>query len=270
MISVLFIFTIFGFWLLVRCIFTKIIRHMLFQPSGIVGKYHEESYDDIYLENRINMRLFRRKQNNKVLLFCHGSGGNLSGRKNFIELTQKIGVDLCIFDYRGYGKSIPYFEPTQESITEDGIYMYDYLTRSYSKDNIVLCGSSMGSYVATYVAKEKNCKKLILFDVLSSIDDVAANAVKNNIIFVCLIKILLFILYFSNIELLRTNKIIKKLDCEILMIHGEKDNLTSAEHVKKMANKCSNISLIILPNANHYTIFHYTDLFIKKLEIIIF
>lgn len=249
-----------GFWLAIRYILSKVVRHFIFQPTYNVVKYSDEEYDDVYLNNGINLWLFKRQSNNKILLYCHGSGGNLSSRKHIIEITKKLDIDLCLFDYRGYGKSIPNYYITSQSIIDDGNYIFDYLMRSYDKENIIICGTSMGSFVATCIAKYNNCKKLILVDTLSSVDDVALYMAKNNTIISSLIKLLLKVIQYSDIDLLRTKTFIKNLDCDILMIHGELDDLTGIKYARNIHAICPRSKLIVIPDGNHYNIFHYRDI----------
>jgi len=40
-----------------------------------------------------------------VILFCHGNAGNISHRLESIQIFHRLGLDVFIFDYRGYGQS---------------------------------------------------------------------------------------------------------------------------------------------------------------------
>jgi len=37
-----------------------------------------------------------------VILFCHGNAGNISHRLESIEIFHRLGLNVFIFDYRGY------------------------------------------------------------------------------------------------------------------------------------------------------------------------
>jgi hypothetical protein len=41
----------------------------------------------------------------RALLFFHGNAGNISHRLESIMIFHNLGLDVLIFDYRGYGKS---------------------------------------------------------------------------------------------------------------------------------------------------------------------
>src|SRR5579872_5769339 len=40
-----------------------------------------------------------------TLLFCHGNAGNLSHRLGKLQIFHHIGLNVLLFDYRGYGQS---------------------------------------------------------------------------------------------------------------------------------------------------------------------
>ena len=60
-----------------------------------------------------------------VALICHGNAGNISDRVDDVFFFHKLGLDVFIFDYRGFGKS-------EGEISEKGTYLdaeaaHDYL-----------------------------------------------------------------------------------------------------------------------------------------------
>ena len=40
-----------------------------------------------------------------TLLFFHGNAGNISHRSDSLKLFHRLGLDVLIIDYRGYGQS---------------------------------------------------------------------------------------------------------------------------------------------------------------------
>jgi len=38
-------------------------------------------------------------------LVCHGNGGNISHRVNLCRVLLRTGVNVLVFDYRGFGRS---------------------------------------------------------------------------------------------------------------------------------------------------------------------
>ncbi|OIP53501.1 MAG: hypothetical protein AUK54_08835 [Helicobacteraceae bacterium CG2_30_36_10] len=46
-----------------------------------------------------------KKDAETTLLFLHGNAGNISHRLESIKIFNSLGMNVFIFDYRGYGKS---------------------------------------------------------------------------------------------------------------------------------------------------------------------
>lgn len=108
-----------------------------------------------------------------VMLWCHGNAGNITHRlENLAELYRR-GVTVCIFDYRGYGKSTG--TPSEPGLYQDAIAVYDYLVRHrrVRSERVVLFGRSLGAAVAGKVATKRSAAGLILEGAFPSIQAMA-------------------------------------------------------------------------------------------------
>lgn len=78
-------------------------------------------FEDVRFETADGIQLtgwFIPCSNNRgVILFCHGNAGNISHRLDSIMIFHRLGLDVFIFDYRGYGKSEG--KPTEEGTYKD-------------------------------------------------------------------------------------------------------------------------------------------------------
>lgn len=85
----------------------------------------------------------------KVLLYLHGIGGNVSYNLGTIQTFYNQGFSVLIIDYRGYGRSKGQF-PTESEIYRDSQVAWDYLTqeRKMKPQNIFIYGHSLGGAVA--------------------------------------------------------------------------------------------------------------------------
>jgi len=84
-----------------------------------------------------------------TVLMCHGNSGNISHRlERVVAMHRQLGVDVLLFDYRGFGKSTG--RPTEAGTHHDALAAYRYLTdqRALSASRIVLLGESLGAAVA--------------------------------------------------------------------------------------------------------------------------
>jgi uncharacterized protein len=110
-------------------------------------------------------------QERGVVLFCHGNAGNISHRLESIRIFHDLGLTVCIFDYKGYGKS-------EGSATEKGTYLdaeaiWDYITsvKRVSPEKMILFGRSLGSAVAAHLAITHRAGALIIESGFTSLPD---------------------------------------------------------------------------------------------------
>jgi len=110
-----------------------------------------------------------------VLLFLHGNAGNLSDRAEFIlELSTRLGVEVFIVGYRGYGRSEG--GPSEHGLFADARASWDYLVseRGVDPSRIVIFGKSLGGAVAVDLASKVEPAGLIVESSFTSIPDMAS------------------------------------------------------------------------------------------------
>jgi hypothetical protein len=97
-----------------------------------------------------------------TLLWFHGNAGNITHRTENMMLLTDRGINVFIFDYRGYGRSEG--TPSEEGIYKDGLAAYDYLvnTRGIPFQSIVLFGRSLGAAVAMETSLSRPVRGIIL------------------------------------------------------------------------------------------------------------
>ena len=117
------------------------------------------------------------------MLFFHGNGGNISHRGDSIAIFHRLGLNVLIIDYRGYGMSGGF--PTEEGVYEDARSAWHYLIDQggidqdgidqggFKHEKIIIFGRSIGSAVATTLAAEVGPQRLILESAFSSARDMA-------------------------------------------------------------------------------------------------
>jgi len=103
-----------------------------------------------------------RNRGREVLLYFHGNGGNISHRLERAKLlTDALGLDLFLVDYRGYGHSGG--SPSEKGLYADGAAIYQAAReRGFSPEKIVLFGESLGCAVAIETALSHPCRAVIL------------------------------------------------------------------------------------------------------------
>ena len=111
------------------------------------------------------------------LLWCHGNAGNISHRADNLALLVEHGLNVFIFDYRGYGRSEG--RPSEPGFYADAAAAYDYLrsTAGVTPAQIVLYGRSLGAPVAAELALRRPAAGLILEAPLGSITAMARTVI---------------------------------------------------------------------------------------------
>lgn len=101
-------------------------------------------------------------ESNQIVVYFHGNAGNLYHRLAWVNMLYLKGVDVLIFDYRGYGESTG--SPTEEGIYEDGKSVLNYVKEElgYSSSQINLFGRSLGTTVVVENAQQDKFKSIIL------------------------------------------------------------------------------------------------------------
>ncbi|MCG2704169.1 MAG: alpha/beta hydrolase [Candidatus Omnitrophica bacterium] len=106
-----------------------------------------------------------------TVIFCHGNGGNISHRLEKIDFFHRLGVNMFIFDYRGYGKS-------KGHCSEPGLYAdakaaYEYVRRGFKQEHVIIYGESLGGAVAVDLAAKEKIDGLILESTFTNVADMA-------------------------------------------------------------------------------------------------
>ena len=110
-----------------------------------------------------------------TLLFFHGNAGNISGRLESVQQFHRLGLNVLIVDYRGYGQSTG--TPSEQGLYNDAEACWQYLTetREVAPEDIVVFGRSMGGGPATWLATQHTPGALILESVFTNVPDVGAH-----------------------------------------------------------------------------------------------
>jgi alpha-beta hydrolase superfamily lysophospholipase len=148
-------------------------KTVFFTPNHIYLKFEDTYYktsDNISL----NGWFIPADSSDYIILFCHGNAGNISHRLESIQVFNRLSLDVFIFDYRGFGKS----EGTsdEEGTYFDALGAWDFLVneKGYDSKQIIIFGRSLGSGIASWLAREKQPAALILESSFTSLPDLGA------------------------------------------------------------------------------------------------
>ncbi len=157
-----------------------------------------------------------------VLLFFHGNAGNISHRLESIQIFHQLGLDVFIFDYRGYGHSEG--KPTEQGTYKDAEAAWRYLIeeRQVSPNEVSVFGRSLGGAVASWLVQSHTPGALILESTFTSLPDIAATLYP----------------YLPVRPLLRfeynTAAYLSKIDCPVLIVHSRDDEIMPFSHGRRL------------------------------------
>lgn len=190
-----------------------------------------------------------------VILFCHGNAGNISHRMESIQIFNKIGFDVFIFDYRGYGESKG--KPSEKGCYLDAEAAWNYLIeqKKYSSDDIIIFGRSLGGTIASWLAQIHTPRKIILESTFTSVQDLGAELYPY-----------LPIKYISRFDF-NAIDYIQNVKCPVLIIHSRDDEIIPFTHGKKLYKYANEPKYFFEIQGSHNDGFFMAgDEYIKKLE----
>jgi uncharacterized protein len=95
-----------------------------------------------------------------IVLYFHGNRENINRYASASAYFTKHGYEVWMCDYPGFGKTTGKF--SEERLYDDAAILYKLAVKQFNADSILLYGRSLGTGVATELAANNTCKKLIL------------------------------------------------------------------------------------------------------------
>src|SRR6185295_707516 len=155
-----------------------------------------------------------------AVLICHGNGGNISHRLDLCEVMLETGVNVFVFDYRGYGHSEG--RPGEEGTYRDAQAACHWLrAKGLAGTNIIAFGESLGGGVISELAVREPLAGLILQSTFTSVPDVGAELFP-----------WLPVRWISTIKYDTRSKL-PRLKMPVLVMHSRSDSLISFAHGEK-------------------------------------
>jgi hypothetical protein len=185
----------------------------------------------------------------RTVLILHGNAGHLADRTEKIEIFQSLGLNVCIIDYRGYGRSEG--EPNEPGTYRDAQAAYEHLTKTRNREprTIILYGESLGTGVAVELASRVPVGGLVLEAPFTSIGDVAQGMFP-----------------FLPVRYLVRNKYdslhkIAGINVPLLLLHSREDEVFAYRHAERLYAAARDPKRIVALHGQH------NDAFIQSLAV---
>jgi fermentation-respiration switch protein FrsA (DUF1100 family) len=145
------------------------------------GAELDPAFEDVFFQTSDGLRLngwfFPVRTSSSraglVMLVCHGNAGNISHRLGACDALLSTGVNVFVFDYRGYGRSQG--RPSEEGTYLDARAAYQWLRqKGFPGTNILVHGESLGGAVGAELALREPLGGLVLLSTFTSIPDIGA------------------------------------------------------------------------------------------------
>jgi hypothetical protein len=212
-------------WVLVVCGMNWLNNHVVFAPLReweTTPADYNLPYEDVTFLSADGVRLsaWHVPATDAVgtVLFCHGNAGNISHRIETITVLHQLGMNVLVFDYRGYGKSEG--RPTEEGTYRDAEAAWAYLveTRREKPERIVIHGRSLGGAVAAHLARDRTAAGLIVESSFYDITELGAEMFW-----------WLPVRWLSRMKY-RTAEYVRGARCPVLVIHSRDDDMIAPHH----------------------------------------
>ena len=184
-------------------------------PKDFEYKYSHQEFKEYNIEvgpgENINGIHFQVPNPKGVVLYLKGNSRSIKGWGKFAVDFIRLGFDVVMVDYRGFGKSTG--RRSEKAIKNDLQIVYEVMKKQVDEKYIILYGRSLGSGFATKLASTNNPRMLVLESPYYSLSKMAGRYVP----FMPLSLILRFPV--------RTFVWLKYVKCPIKIIHGTNDRL---------------------------------------------
>jgi len=145
-------------------------------------------------------------------LYCHGNTGNLTNTAFVMPHLLNSGINILLFDYRGFGRSTG--SPSLGGIIDDGVAaarMHEKIRPKHIPS--ILYGFSLGGAIAAQVIRRHTFDGLILQSTFTSLPDITRVAYPN------------LPLHLFSGRLFDTLAVVQKLTIPVMIIHGAEDEV---------------------------------------------
>lgn len=219
---------------------------LLFHPRQHSAGHQYGNYPEAWIDlpdgNRLHALHLREggkaEGHEGVIMYLHGNVGDNGRSLYHTKAIRDLGYDLFLVDYRGFGKSEGAIT-SEADMTEDFQAAYDYLLQTYTEDQIILAGYSLGSGPVSYLAAHNSPRSVVLVAPYTSLTDM-----KNEFFW-------MFPDFLMKYEL-NNRKHLAASTSPVYILHGNEDELIPLDMGKELASlDPDRIRLVELDGTSH-------------------
>jgi fermentation-respiration switch protein FrsA (DUF1100 family) len=189
---------------------------------------------------RLHGWLHRRAAAPWTVIVFHGNAGNLSWHSPVMAPFTALGLQVLLFDYRGFGRSTG--RPTEAGLIADGEAASSFVESvlEVPRERIVFFGQSLGTGVAVNLAARRAPGRLILESAFDSLASVARHHY-----------------FYLPVRLLLSDRfdsaaVVGRISCPVLFLHPGEDEIIPVAFGRALFAKVrAPKRFVLLPGAHH-------------------
>lgn len=201
-----------------------------------------------------------QKEKSPVVIMSHGFNGSGNDFSEYAKVLVENGIGACVFDFCGGSlrskSDLSTTEMTVFTEKEDLFAIIDFVENQPAAQSIFLFGASMGGLVSALCAEETADKiqgMILLYPALCVADDwnrqfpnIEEIPDVHNLWEVPLGKV-----FFETLHNFNVFEHIGKFEKDVLIIHGDEDNIVPLEYSEKANEIYKNSKLKIFQSEGH-------------------
>lgn len=161
-------------------------------------------------------------------LFFGGNGFYLVQSRGYLRALTRPPTNALLWDYRGYGRSGG--SPSAAAVRDDALTVYDSLVSrpDVRPEQLIAWGHSMGSFMATHVARERTVGGVVLENPATNVDDWSSHLIP------------WYVRLFLGVDVdpaLKNDdnlKRVRSMTEPLLVVGGEEDPVTAPEMARRL------------------------------------
>lgn len=182
-----------------------------------------------------------------TVLFFGGNGFYLVQSRGYLRALTRPSVNALLWDYRGYGRSEG--TPGVDELRDDAITVYDHLVDTLGVDphRLLVWGHSLGSFLATHVAAEREVAGLVLENPATTVNEWVGH------LFPWYIRLFIGVDVDPALQGDSNLKRIRELVVPILVVAGAEDDVTDPKMGRRLYREAGSAvkDLVVVKDGTH-------------------